>query len=102
MKYLKKVFELIKKGELGLLFTTCIRWGAAKIWAIVSAKKDQKIGNKNLSGVIPTKFEQLGAYSTQSTDYACLNKIFKNVPLKMMKFLLMQAVEKAGFLHISI
>ena len=81
MKYLKKIYTLIKKGDFITLFRKTVQFIAAKIWFYISVKKDKKIGSRKLTDTIPTKYEKLGAYDTQSTDYACLNKIFHDKPL---------------------
>lgn len=52
------------------------------IWhSLKSRRLDKKIGKKDLSGVIPSKFENMGAYGTQSSDYNLLKQMLKQVQL---------------------
>ncbi len=46
---------------------------------IKSRRLDKKIGNKDLSEVIPSRYEKIGAYGTQSSDYNMLEKMLKQI-----------------------
>ena len=43
---------------------------------------DVLIGGKSLTGIIPSKYKNLNAFATQSTDYRLLRPIFKSYVLK--------------------
>lgn len=44
--------------------------------------EDWQIGKVSLGRTIPSKYRQIGAYATQSTDYRCLDQIFRALPLQ--------------------
>lgn len=81
MRYLKKAIILIKKGDFSTLFKRVIQLITGRIWSIISKRRDKRIGNKELTPTIPSKFAKIGAFATQSTDYRCLDVIFKKFPL---------------------
>lgn len=82
MSKIKNVFQLIKRGKVGEVFKKAFQFVSWKFHCLGSVIEDKKIGNISVNETIPSKYEDLGAYATQSTDYKCLKKIFKEHPLK--------------------
>lgn len=81
MRYLKKVWKYLKTGDFKTLFSRTnhvLRRAAYHIRAWI---EDCLIGGISINKKKPSKFTDIGAYDTQSTDYCWLDQIFSEFPL---------------------
>ncbi len=81
MFYLKKVWKYIKSGDFKTLFTITFRVIRKFFYRTRARFEDCLIGGISVNQKKPTKFSDIGAYDTQSTDYCWLDKIFSEFPL---------------------
>ena len=87
MNRYKKVKEMVDMKQLIKKVKECkdfnefikkvIRHVYFKLLRAYTLWMDRRIGGKDLSGIIPSTYKELGAYATESTDYRALKKLFK-------------------------
>lgn len=81
MFYLRKAWKYIKAGNFKALFTGICQLLRRTAYYIRAWIEDWLIGGVSVNQKKPTKFAEIGAYDTQSTDYCWLDKIFSEFPL---------------------
>lgn len=81
MRYIKKGFSIIK--EYGFKFFVCklYRFIIAKSYSLYATIMDFRIGGISANVPKDSRYESLGAYRTESTNYVWLKKIFSCFPL---------------------
>ena len=74
---LKKLFEKLRTfWHKGVSFVAC------RIYSFFAERRDRRYGGIAVNRKHPQTHKDQGAKSTQSTDYRCLKKVFRAVPLQ--------------------
>jgi SAM-dependent methyltransferase len=78
---IKRIWELIKRGQIKTLFKKVGIFFRSRLYHLRAWLEDCRYGGRSVNTPIETKYAELGAHQSQSTDYRCLDKIFKSCPL---------------------
>lgn len=78
---IKKARDLIKNGEIKTLFKKIGIFFRSRLYRLRAWFEDCRYGGRSINKPIPSKYKEIGAHPSQSTDYRCLDKIFKSCPL---------------------
>lgn len=82
MSKIKKAMALVKAGDWKTLLRKGLRFLEKPGYRIRARIEDWRIGGISIDKRKPSRYEELGAYATQSTDYCWLDQIFKSFPLR--------------------
>lgn len=75
-------FKLLKEGKVRKIASLLFKPFKKVPYKIRAWFEDMRLGGSSLERLIPTKYAETGAHSTQSTDYRLLDHIFETYPLK--------------------
>ena len=81
MHKLKKLMELIRKRDFKQIWQKGIAFLPSIFYKLTAILRDKRYGGRSVNGTIPTRYRSLGAFSTQSSDYRCMRRVFREVPL---------------------
>lgn len=79
---IKKAWDLIKHGQIKMLFKKAYIFFRSRFYRLRAWFEDCRYGGRSINKTIPSKYKEMGAHPSQSTDYRCLDKIFKSCPLE--------------------
>lgn len=78
---IKKMLSLLGSGQFGQLFRK-IRGVFQRLPYQIRARiEDWRLGRIALSRRIPSRYAETGAYGTMSSDYRCMDEVFRVQPL---------------------
>ena len=77
----KKAWDLIKRGQIKTLLKKAYIFFRSRLYHLRAWFEDCRYGGRSINKLIPSRYKELGAHASQSTDYRCLDKIFKVCPL---------------------
>lgn len=82
MRRIKRILSLLRRGKLLQLFKDGVGFLSCWIHGLGESLRDRRYGGISAARVIPSKHADEGAYQTQSSDYRCLRRVFRDVPLR--------------------
>ena len=82
MGRLQKLITLIRQREFRRIWNVGTAYVPQRIYTFFAVRRDKRFGGVSVNTLIPSKHGEQGAYATQSSDYRCLNRVFRAVPLR--------------------
>ena len=82
MRRVKRLLEMIRQGEFRQIWEKGTVFLAKRIYSFNAVRRDKRYGGISVNKKIPSKYRAQGAYTTQSSDYRCLRRVFHAVPLR--------------------
>lgn len=79
---IKKLLTLLRQGEFRLIWQKGIAFLSSRIYLFSAVRRDKRYGGISINRKIMSKYAAQGAYNTQSSDYRCLRRVFRAVPLR--------------------
>lgn len=79
---IKKMLSLLRRGQFGEVLRKI--WGFFQRipYQLRARIEDWRLGHMTLSQRIPSRYAETGAYGTMSSDYRCMDEVFRVQPLK--------------------
>lgn len=77
-----KLKDLIRKKEFRQIIKKGTAYLSQRVYGVYAVCRDKRFGGIAVNRKIPTKYRDRGAYATQSSDYRCLKRVFRAVPLR--------------------
>ena len=82
MSRIKKLITLIREREYRQIWVKGKAFLSQRVYLFFAVRRDKRYGGVSVNRSIPSKHQDLGAYATQSSDYRCLKRLFREVPLR--------------------
>ena len=82
MSRMKKLMTLVRKGEFRQIWKKGTAILSQRVYTFFAVRRDKRFGGISVNRRIPSKHPDQGAYATQSSDYRCLKRMFREVPIK--------------------
>ena len=77
-----KAMGYLRRGQIGKLFVQTFRSLPGILNSLIAKRRDKRFGGIPANRTLPSRFRELGANGTQSSDYRCLKRVFRAVPLR--------------------
>lgn len=78
---IKKMLALLRKGKFGQVFQKIWVYAQRMPNQIRARIEDWRVGRMSLSRRIPSRYTEIGAYGTMSSDYPYMDEVFRVRPL---------------------
>ena len=82
MGRVKKLMALLRQGEFRQIWQRGIAFLPSRMYSRSAVRKDKRYGGVAANRKIPSRYAAQGAYATQSSDYRCMRRMFRAVPLQ--------------------
>ncbi len=82
MSRIKTLMQLIRKGEFRKIWKKGTAFLPQRLYSFFAVRSDKRFGGIAVNQRIPSKHPDQGAYATLSSDYRCLKRIFREVPVQ--------------------
>lgn len=79
---IKKALSFLGSGQFGQLLCKIRGVFQRMPYQLRARYEDWRLGRISLNGRIPSRFAETGAYGTMSSDYRCMDEVFRVQPLK--------------------
>ena len=81
MSRMRKLRKLIRQGDFRRIWKTGTIYLSNRAYTFFAVQRDKRYGGISVNQKKASKYSELGACATQSSDYRCLRQVFRAVPL---------------------
>ena len=82
MNRIRKLMELAREGDFRQIWQKGNVFLASRVYGFYAVCRDKWHGGISVNQKKPSRYRELGACATQSSDYRCLKQVFRAVPLR--------------------
>ena len=82
MNRFQELMHLARQGEFRQIWQKGTGFLLNRVYSLSAGCRDRRYGGISTNRKKPSRYGELGAYATQSSDYRCLKQIFRAVPLR--------------------
>lgn len=82
MSRMGKLMELIRRGDFRQIWQKGTVFLSNRIYTFFAVRRDKRYGDISINQKKVSRYRELGACATQSSDYRCLRQVFRAVPLR--------------------
>ena len=82
MRRVENLMKLIRQRDYKEIWHMSLAFLPAHLYKFYAIRRDKRYGGIAVNGRIPSKYKDLGANGTQSSDYRCMRKVFRTLPLR--------------------
>ena len=82
MSRMRKLMELIRQGDFRQIWKKGTAFLPNRLYTFFAVRRDKRYGGISVNQKKASRYKELGAYDTQSSDYRCLRQVFRAVPLR--------------------
>ncbi len=79
---MKTLMGMIRRREFGKICKKTLVYVPQRLYMHSAIRRDKRFGGISVNRRIPTRYPEKGAYATMSSDYRCLKRVFREVPLQ--------------------
>ena len=82
MSRIRKLTELMRQGDFRQIWEKGTAFLSNRAYTLFAVQRDKRYGGISVNQMKVSRYSELGAYDSQSSDYRCLRQVFRAVPLR--------------------